>query len=488
MSEHPEKLTTPQNLDTGETILHLLSKEGKLEIIGTLMEDNRLHKNLVDALLQQDKLDWNPVMTTIKADSGGPEIMEKFLSFLESNLCSETLPKLLDAQNISKDSLATLLMKTNDHQYELSRKIFFDIIARHTPKEDMSKRVVKIIQQLLTPNSCELTSRSMKQVIDLSDESGLDYQDIFNVSGDSRGNNILMELAKNMKDDALRELLTHQSTANLITHSVLLAKNNLGQTLLTIIEVNRESLSESLPLVLKREYGCHRRDMIRTEICLSEQLETSASAAEIIQELHQLEPKSWCKILVIWITLFLTSLTPNIGLALSDIFSDAYLTVEYYTNMQNASYTQKHYDQCMKLKNETPLQLEAFASCLNSTSKFGYTITFLLIPLIFYLTEFLTLRSEYEPTGFRNNIAQTVKELKDVRDVKRTLILSVKFIFLIITTTLALIFWQPVTAICKFYRDARYEASEGTTRVQRRKEKRYVDLAASRGELIEGKE
>ncbi len=35
------------------------------------------------------------------------------------------------------------------------------------------------------------------------------------------------------------------------------------------------------------------------------------------------------------------------------------------------------------------------------------------------------------------------------------------------------------------FSSSRYEASEGTTRVQRRKEKRYVDLAASRGELIE---
>lgn len=73
---------------------------------------------------------------------------------------------------------------------------------------------------------------------------------------------------------------------------------------------------------------------------------------------------------------------------------------------------------------------------------------------------------------------------------------------------MALVLWQPVTAMCKFYRDARYEASEGTikvkfhyvitqkvkdyfnnflnlTQVVRRKEKRYVDLAASRGELIE---
>ena len=124
-----------------------------------------------------------------------------------------------------------------------------------------------------------------------------------------------MELAKYMKDDALREILTNGVTANYVTHSILLSTNKLGQTLLTLIEVNRESLSESLPLVLKREYGCHRRyvstieicynihkylnttslclhrkflkpiirDMTRTEICLSDQLETSASASEIIQ-------------------------------------------------------------------------------------------------------------------------------------------------------------------------------------------------------------
>ena len=110
---------------------------------------------------------------------------------------------------------------------------------------------------------------------------------------DRDGNTLLMDLAKAMKDDALRELLTNNRTANYVTHAVLVGKNVLGQTLLTLIEVNREALSESLPLVLKREYGCHRRDMMRTEICLSEQLETSASASEIIQELHQLEPKNW---------------------------------------------------------------------------------------------------------------------------------------------------------------------------------------------------
>lgn len=193
-----------------------------------------------------------------------------------------------------------------------------------------------------------------------------------------------------------------------ITHSVLLSKNVAGQTLLTLIEVNRESLSESLPLVLKREYGCHRRDLTKTELCLSEQLETSASAYEIIQELHQLEPKNFCQIFLIWLSLFLTSLTPNIGLAMSDIFSDAYLTVEYHGNWMNQSFNTHHEQMCLDLKNSTPIKLKAFAACLSSESQFFYTIAFLLLPLVFYLTEFLTLRPEYEPTGLRQRIIVSI--------------------------------------------------------------------------------
>ena len=76
----------------------------------------------------------------------------------------------------------------------------------------------------------------MKEMVDLSGEFGIDFADLFTVR-DPDGNNLLMELAKNMKDDALRELLTNAHTANFVTHTVLLSKNALGQTLLALIEV-----------------------------------------------------------------------------------------------------------------------------------------------------------------------------------------------------------------------------------------------------------
>ena len=144
--------------------------------------------------------------------------------------------------------------------------------------------------------------------------------------------------------------------------------------------------------------------MAKTELCLSSQLESSASAAEIIKELQELEPKSCCAIFKIWAILFLTSLTPNIGLCAFDILSDAYLTIEYWGNYQNASFNANQEYNCSQFNNTEHPELRAYATCLNAESKFFYTIAFLLIPLIFYTTEFLTLRDEYEPTGLRQRI------------------------------------------------------------------------------------
>ena len=104
---------------------------------------------------------------------------------------------------------------------------------------------------------------------------------------------------------------------------------------------------------------------------------------------------------------------------------------------------------------------QAYAACLNSKSKFYYTLTFLLIPLLFYTTEFLTLRPEYEPTGLRAKLKRywgllTASGAKCAERTCNGLLLLWYFLL----TIIALILWQPVTACCKFYRDARYKSSK----------------------------
>ena len=107
--------------------------------------------------------------------------------------------------------------------------------------------------------------------------------------------------------------------------------------------------------------------------------------------------------------LFLTSLVPNLALGIQDIFSDAYLSTEYYNNWKNETHTNETEVKCNEfLSNATSsnrTELGAFAACLDSQSKFYYTIGFLLLSLVFYLTEFLVLDLKYEPTGLRNKIS-----------------------------------------------------------------------------------
>ena len=82
--------------------------------------------------------------------------------------------------------------------------------------------------------------------------------------------------------------------------------------------------------------------------------------------------------------------------------------------MTNQTLVNESQIKCVEFKNQPgPYPLEAYAACLSEESQFWYTIVFLLFPLLFYLTEFLTLRNEYEPTGLRQRIKDILHELKD---------------------------------------------------------------------------
>ena len=101
--------------------------------------------------------------------------------------------------------------------------------------------------------------------------------------------------------------------------------------------------------------------------------------------------------------LFLTSLAPNLTLGTMDISADAVLSKTYYDEWMNENDNENK--TCEIPTSNGTYPLKAFAECLNSKSKFLYTIAFLLLSLVFYLIEFLVLDSKYEPTGLRKKIS-----------------------------------------------------------------------------------
>ena len=162
----------------------------------------------------------------------------------------------------------------------------------------------------------------------------------------------------------------------------------------------RVNLAESLPIVLKKEYGCHRRDILKTEQCLARQLESSMSASQIIMELNDLENTNSCsRSSKIWMTLFIAWLCPSIGSTAVDIFFDSLLAIQYYHQYNNNSYVNKSIEKCEECQqvfksptfNTTRTTIHCFEYCFSTEARLGYTLTFLLLPIIFYMIEFLTL-------------------------------------------------------------------------------------------------
>lgn len=132
----------------------------------------------------------------------------------------------MESTNNSKDTLFTLLMRDCGgggleaaHDFAKARHMLFGLLAKHSSPCELPKWFRILILQLLEPNSCDLTARSMKELIDLASEVELDFAKVL-AEHDASGNNVLMDLAKNMKDDALREILTNSASTNFVSSSI----------------------------------------------------------------------------------------------------------------------------------------------------------------------------------------------------------------------------------------------------------------------------
>ena len=87
------------NSGTGETIIHVLAKEGCLETLRKILSLEEIpvieEGKLVEALLNPDKAGWSPLMAAVKADRNVDKIIHLFLTFLEAHATTEDVEKLI---------------------------------------------------------------------------------------------------------------------------------------------------------------------------------------------------------------------------------------------------------------------------------------------------------------------------------------------------------------------------------------------------------
>ena len=208
--------------------MHELAKEGKAERIEFLLKNDKIVDCIGRALLIKDKLGWTPLMSATKADKNVQKIIDMFLNFLlnhkfnqlEDFLEATPLPPPTTDSNDSgkmidycSETIFTLLMR-KDYQetFSQTRNLLFQLIAKHSSAQDLSKWFYRLTKQLLKSKSCPLNDRSMKELILLASNIEVDFKSVLSARN-KFGNTILMKLALEMKDEALHELMTNTKTS-----------------------------------------------------------------------------------------------------------------------------------------------------------------------------------------------------------------------------------------------------------------------------------
>ena len=91
------------------------------------------------------------------------------------------------------------------------RSLLFQVLAKHSNEPDLHKWFHRLTKQLLKSKSCALNNRSMKELILLASQTKIDFTIVLSERNEF-GNTILMRLAMEMKDEALRELMINITT------------------------------------------------------------------------------------------------------------------------------------------------------------------------------------------------------------------------------------------------------------------------------------
>ena len=216
-SSVPEQITEPYNLDTEENVIHYLAREGKIEVLRDLFSQLKDTPYFYQAMKAKDRFGQTPMLSAINSPENRNEIMKFFLKMILEHNSDETLQEIaVFHSNKHNDTILTLLMKNNE-VFRETMGLFFTVFCQYFNKRNArSQGLYRIICQILQPNSCEANAKSISDIIQqlsLVDPTFFQEENhLFSYKNPKTKSNVLMELAKNAKDDALREILVNRQT------------------------------------------------------------------------------------------------------------------------------------------------------------------------------------------------------------------------------------------------------------------------------------
>ena len=213
----PEKIKDPYNVDTEENVIHYLAREGKLEVIKELFLELKNTPYFCQALKAKDRFGQSPMLSAINAPENRNEILKFFFEVILENKSDENLYEVaVFNSNKHNDTTLTLLMKNYD-VFRDTMGLYFQVFCEYFNKRKAhSEGFYRIVCQILQQNSCEANAKSLSDIIHqltVVDPTFFREENyLFSYKNPKTKSNALMELAKNAKDDALREILVNRQT------------------------------------------------------------------------------------------------------------------------------------------------------------------------------------------------------------------------------------------------------------------------------------
>ena len=221
----------------------------------------------------------------------------------------------------------------------------------------------------------------------------------------SNKNNVLMTAAIYSSEKSLKLLLHLASTwrcfreeASLDMDIILHAKNEYGNTLLSLVLQHRDALEIPKHILLGFETEFHHGNDL--EKCFHKRLIPSEEVLEVLKQIQKTRPKSKINVAVTWMkTFFFSFLIPSTMIALDMAFD--ILLVHHYSEMDQDCLTaqwqvcrgQNVTETCGEETTDIPDYMEenkylCIPLKLDLTPRFYYSLGFVLWPWLYYVTEF----------------------------------------------------------------------------------------------------
>jgi len=377
-----------------------------------------------------------------------------------------------------------------------------------------------ILQQCALANNIEHFKMVLESVSCTEDD--LLYTDV------ETGDNPVMIAAKLRHKDLVSDVLRSQKFMRMeppFLENFIHSRNKYDQTLLHMVALQGPELEEQKLLILRKEIEIHciselshEADQLKLQRCLRGQLKSSAEAAIILEQSRAIQgiPKTARELKAergkVWSKLFFATLFLSLIFNAIDIGSDTLILLRYWRELSRQFFPTKHFnnetssesefqnlepcerdyygiglpadrhdciDNWMAGKN---ISLKCFPMGMDSQSKFGYTLFFILVPWPFFIYEFFTSR-HYEALVAEG--AKIVEEMAQCNGFKSLLMCYLKLILHSITFFCCVTLWPFAVLFIKYYNDGKYYLAKGAKKVAREKKIETSEVLYSTARVME---